>query len=314
MQERHPTTETAAAAVEHALGWTPSAVRRFSTGAAHYVFEALPAGGNAVVVRMGSPAQREEMQHGLRLVERLRLLGVPLPAVIAHGLDRPLPYVLIERLPGADLGYVMRSLSDEQLGTVAVKIADAQRATSRFGSAGRYGYAAEAELAPHAAWSAVLEANIERSRRRITAAGLFDLACVEAVIDLVKMRRAELDSLPAVPLLHDTTTRNVIVTEEGVFSGVVDVDDLCFGDPRYAAALTLAVMLAHGGPVGYVQAWMKAAGHADDRLFRLYVAMFLLDLMSEHGQTFNGNECPSMAEEREGVLRAFTQAIQVASA
>ena len=49
---------------------------------------------------------------------------------------------------------------------------------------------------------------------------------------MVSAARAELDALSPVPFLHDTTTKNVIVTPEGSFSGIVDVDDLCFGDPR----------------------------------------------------------------------------------
>lgn len=33
----------------------------------------------------------------------------------------------------------------------------------------------------------------------------------------------------------------------------------------------------------------------DARQFQLYVALFLMDLMSEHGQCFNSNERPSTA-------------------
>jgi hypothetical protein len=50
----------------------------------------------------------------------------------------------------------------------------------------------------------------------------------------------EFDRIAPTPFLHDTTTKNVIVTSEGHFSGIVDVDDLCLGDPRYPAALTQA--------------------------------------------------------------------------
>jgi hypothetical protein len=47
------------------------------------------------------------------------------------------------------------------------------------------------------------------------------------------------------------------------------------------AALTLAALTASGGPTRYVDAWMNAAGFQDDRLFRLYVVLFLIDFMSE---------------------------------
>ncbi len=120
--------------------------------------------------------------------------------------------------------------------------------------------------------------------------------------------REEIDSIAPAPFLHDTTTENVIVTANGDISGIVDVDDLCFGDPRYPAALTLAALMACGGPVQYVSARLRHAGRSDDRVFRLYVALFLVDLMAEHGQTFNGNGRPSLPEARAALCRAFEQA------
>ena len=71
------------------------------------------------------------------------------------------------------------------------------------------------------------------------------------------------------------------------------MDDLCFGDPRYPAALTLAALMVYGGPVSYVSAWLRHAGQPDDKLFRLYTSVLLLDLMAEHGNIFNGNGTPS---------------------
>src|SRR4051812_29093264 len=103
MSDGPPTAEMAAAAAERATGWTPAAVHRFPTGAAHYVFEVLSASGASVVVRMGVPRQRESMERGLRLAQRLRRLGVPLPETLAAGLDQPYPFVVMERLAGSDL-------------------------------------------------------------------------------------------------------------------------------------------------------------------------------------------------------------------
>ena len=90
----------------------------------------------------------------------------------------------------------------------------------------------------------------------------------------------------------------------------MDVDDLCFGDPRYVVALTLASLMASGGPTRYVDAWMKAAGYRNDRIFRLYVALFLVDFMSEHGQEFNGNAPASSVDFRNRLLRVFSAHLQ----
>ena len=109
---------------------------------------------------------------------------------------------------------------------------------------------------------------------------------------------------------YDTTTKNVIVTPGGSFSGIVDVDDLCFGDPRYVVALTLASLTAFGGPTHYIDAWMNAANYNKDRIFQLYVALFLVDFMSEHGQEFNGNVLRSSADCRKRLLAVFAESLR----
>jgi len=179
-------------------------------------------------------------------------------------------------------------------------------------SAGRYGFAVKAGLAQCASWSDVLAGSLARSRRRLSGAGLFSLETADRVEALLEAVNSEASQFQAVPFLHDTTTKNVIVTPDGRFSGIVDVDDLCWGDPRFAVALTLAAIEASGGPRHYVAAWMRLAGFRDDRLFRAYVALFLLDFLSEQGTVFNGNEVSANAERRPRLLAAFERALRAA--
>lgn len=302
---RQASANLAAAIALRVLGRAPCSIRRFSTGARHYVYDLDFDCGSPVVVRIGEPSAHAEMAGALNLSRLLRPLGVPLPAVLADDVAAPLPWLVLERLKGTDLGAVAQRLSAEQLDRIAAQVARAQAVTAGTGLAGRYGYASRPELASYTTWSQVLDANLARSRRRIASAGLFDVGNVDVVQDRVNALRRELDDIDATPFLHDTTTKNVIVTPEGDFSGIVDVDDLCFGDPRYPAALTLAAMTAQGGPVGYVSAWLRHAGQSDDLIFRLYVTFFILDLMSEHGHSFNGNIGPSTPEARAALWRAF---------
>jgi aminoglycoside phosphotransferase (APT) family kinase protein len=304
--------QLAAAIAARVLGCAPVTVRRFRTGARHHVFEIAFAGRPAVVVRIGDPSARAEMTGAVHLSGLLRPRGVPLPAILAEDVRAPHPWLVLERLPGTDLGEVIGRLTEAQLQAIAASVVQAQAIAAQTGSAGRYGYAARAKQAPHAAWSDVLDANLARSRRRIAAAGLFDVALVDIVQAEVTASRAQLDMIAPTPFLHDTTTKNVIVTAEGTFSGIVDVDDLCFGDPLYPAALTLAVLLAYGGPVSYVSAWLQRAGQPDDRIFRLYVTLFVVDLMAEHGQPFNGNERRSTPDARAALCRAVERNLALA--
>jgi aminoglycoside phosphotransferase len=297
-----------------ATGHSPIQVKRFETGSQHYVFEASFEHRAPVVVRLAAEHSRSAMIGASRLSKMLRPLGVPLPEVIAEDLNPPFPHLILERLAGTDLGKVIASLPPHRLEGIAAEVVRAQRIAASTASGGRYGYAMEPEAAPHGQWSKVLDDNLARSRTRIITAGLFDLGPVRAVDAAVAVARAELDALPPIPFMHDTTTKNVIVTSAGTFSGIVDVDDLCFGDPRYVVALTLASLLASGGPTDYVDSWMKLAGFKNDRLFRLYVALFLVDFMSEHGQVFNGNQQASSPAERQLLLQVFAEQFQQATA
>jgi hypothetical protein len=293
-----------------AVGCAPIEVSRFSTGSHHYVFEAKFEDKAPVVVRIAAEHSRPALVGAFELSGLLRPRGVPLPAIIAEGVNHRFPHLVLERLPGTDLGRVIGDLSDTSLEAIAAKVVQAQRDTAQTASVGRYGYAVAPADAPRERWSQVLQDNLARSRQRILAAGLFDVGAVDAVETMVSAARTALDALEPVAFLHDTTTKNVIVAPTGAFSGIVDVDDLCFGDPRYVVALTLASLTAFGGPVRYVDAWMRLAGHRDDKLFRLYVALFIVDFMSERGQAFNDNPLPSSTRDRDRLLGVLAQCLR----
>lgn len=303
-----PTPALAAQIVQHRLGHAPVEVRRFTTGIRHYVYECVFEDGSAVVARIGAPANRAEIEGGVRLSRLLRPLGVPLPELLVDGSAEPYPHMLLERFPGTDLGAVAHRLSPAQLETIAGRMVAAQAIVAALPTAGRYGYAADPRTAPFARWSAVLEADIGGDLDRIARAGLFDLGPAGQVGSALEALRSDLDRMPATPFLHDTTTKNVIVTEGGTLAGIVDVDSLCYGDPRLTPALTLASLTASGGPVGYVESWMAQSGQPMDRLFRFYVARCLVSFMAEHGQDLNGNNPADDAGERERLQQVFWEA------
>ncbi len=303
-----PHEQLARAIVAKELGWQAERVQRFNTGLDFFVFDVSGSTGN-VVVRVGRPAKAAVLTQGVALRARLRDLGVPVPETLAAGHAEGFPYIIQPRLPGSDLGNLMHALDTPSLTGIAEAVAAAQKATAQLGEAHRYGYAATAESAPHDRWTDVVAGHIARSEQRLAGTGLFPDAVFDQTRSLFLRHEEALVRVPATPFLHDTTTKNVIVTPQGGFSGIVDVDDLCFGDPRYAPALTEVAMLVHGGPLDYVRTWMALAGHRRDSVFQFYVTVFLLDFMSEHGTTFNGNEAASRPEDRARLMALFNQSL-----
>ena len=293
------------------LGSRAVSATRFTTGSCHWVFDVRLETGASVVLRMTTAPLRPAMAGALHLNELLRPMGVPLPRVLYADIDATFPTLVLERLFGTDLGHVMTSLDKKSLEAIAPQVAEAQEIVSRLPSAGRYGYAVTAETAPCASWPDVLAGSLARSRRRLSGAGLFSMDTADRVEALLGVVHSEAGQIQAVPFLHDTTTKNVIVAPDGRFSGIVDVDDLCWGDPRYAPALTLAAIQAFGGSDQYVATWMRLARFRDDRLFRSYMALCLLDFLSEQGTAFNGNEAARDAEGRARLLALFEGALRI---
>lgn len=199
------------------------------------------------------------------------------------------PSLLLERLPGDDLGAVYGTLTLPQKRTLAREVAAAQRIAAALPPAAGYGYALtydDAALRP--SWKHVLDASLARSRRRIRRAGLVDPATVERVQAAIDREAARFAGVTPCAFLHDTTTRNVIV-HRGRLSGIVDVDTVCFGDGLFALALTRMALRAMSADVAYVDAWAAELGldrEAEERL-TLYTAVFCVDFLAEVGQRFN---------------------------
>ena len=303
-----PTETEARRLTAEALGVEVRGAQRFRTGLQHFVYEVALANRRTVVMRMTRAVERAVARNALRLSRQLRPLGVPLPKLLAADVEAETPWLLLERLPGVDLGAAVDALPDARLEEIAGGVAAAQRLVATTPSAGRFGYAPVPDSAPYDRWSRVVIAHVNRSRERIAAAALFDIDAAERLRQRVEAMAGQLDEMPATPFLHDATTKNVIVTAEGGLSGVVDVDDLCFGDPRYVAALTHVALIANDLSRAYAACLMQAAGWRDDILFRLYIAAFLLDFMSEHGQRFNDNQRPSSPEARTRLLALYEAA------
>ena len=306
---RVPTSEAASEAASRMLGERPISLSRFTPGSSHWFYDAaMPRGGSAVI-RLTSPDRRGEMASALHLNTLLRPRGVPLPAVLGQDLEGAFPAIALERLPGTDLGHVINGMGAGALEAVADGVARAQSATAGLDGSGRHGYAPAAGEAPHASWPDFLEAEISKLERRLVLNGLFDPGLADEAREAVSAFIPKGRDIRPTPFLPDTTLKNVIVSPGGILSGIVDVDDLCWGDPRYAPALTLAGIHAFGGPAMYVSAWMARSGHADDALFRCYVAICILGFLSERGEAANGNPAPRDPDTLEFLLAAFRGAL-----
>ena len=293
-----PSETDAATAVRAALGAEPRALRRFPTGLCHFVYDVELTDGRRVVARLASADNAHLLEAGVTWSALLRPRGVPLPAVLAsdfHARVIPFPFVLLERLPGVDLGVAYGELTRADKKRIAVEIVRIQGLVHTLPAGRRFGHTTTPDDAPHASWSAVLEALLEASAPELARLELGRAQPLERVRARLEALRPALDRVAPTPFLDDATTKNVIV-DAGRLTGIVDVDELCYGDPLLTVGLTQMSLLHAGHDLDYTEAWMAVLALSSERreLVRLYAALFGVGFLAELGQRFNRDAAPQV--------------------
>lgn len=277
------------------MGLEVGSIRRFPMGLAHYVYDVQTEDGRSLVVRLARSDLGAAFASAIHWHSLLRPRGVPLPELHYAEVDEQrhgFPVMILERLRGTDLGDVYQALTAADKRALAGAIVRIQHVVHALPLGSGYGYGRAPDdpmLRP--SWNAVLVEHLERSRKRIRAASLVDERWVDRVQEAIDRASAVLAGVSPTCFLDDTTTKNVIV-HDGELTGIVDVDEVCYGDPLRTPALTQAALVALGYDTDYVDAWLDSirASTEDRRAVQIYTAMYCVDLLSELGMRFNKHE------------------------
>jgi len=222
-------------------------------------------------------------------------------------LDDPFPYMLLERLPGADLGQVYLGLSASAKQVLAGRMAAIQRAVGVLPMAQGFGFAysyEHADAAGKRSWAEVVAGDIAQSEERIRRLGRIALSYVERVRAVLADYEPNLQRVKPVPFLDATTTKNVIIYQSAL-SGIVDTDVVCFGDPIFTLGLTNTALLSMGADTDYIEYWLDAMGANREQrvMVVVYSLVLCLNFLGELGQIFN--QPVEYSEARAETLRSI---------
>lgn len=287
-----PTENDAQRILFDRLGKRTKSIKRFPTGLANYVYDVITEDGENIVVRLARRDLKHFFEGAIYWYEKLIDKRVPLPTLYYAELDENIngfPVMIMNRLAGKDLNDVYPSLTSNQKKEIVREIAFIQKNVATLPLGKGYGNARFTEdISLHKQWVEVLNASLDRSRKRIQEAEVQSTDIIDKVRGAIHQEQEYFNTVKATCFLDDTTTKNVIINE-GKLEGIVDVDSVAFGDPLFTVALTKMSLLASGYDTDYIEYWIDELHLNSNQQIALdlYTALFCVDFMSEIGQVFN---------------------------
>jgi len=309
-----PNAHDVATVVRSRLSLEPVEIRRFQTGLCHYVFSVTTADRQKFVVRIATPETTPLLAGGIYWNEFLRPVGVPLPKIVASNVEPAeiqFPFVILEQIPGHDLGAVYRTLSSPDKLQIVSELVRIQKRVSLLPEASGFGLAYSYSEPPrYRGWEAAVLAILERAQQRMQRSVHPGRPYARRARLILTRDPTYFAAIRPVPFLDDTTTKNVLV-DQGRLTGIVDVDQLGFGDPLLTIGLTQTSLLASGHDVDYVEHWMDLLDLDEEqrRVVRAYSLLYCADFMSELGLPFNKDEQPEIDLEKFARLKSIFETL-----
>ncbi|MBA3536478.1 MAG: aminoglycoside phosphotransferase family protein [Tatlockia sp.] len=253
----NPNKQIASSIVRAMTGEDILSVLRMQTGDQNFVY-AVKTSVAEYILRMTDRNNKHKFHAAIEWQKMLLPLGIPLAEFIKSDLDSECssyPALLMRRLPGDDLINVYPDISNADKKNLADEMVNIQSLCISLPEGPGYGIHDSYEPAKtEKTWYEFIIKRLELCKKHITKAALFDRNLAKQVLNIAKEREESFRIVRPTPFLWDASERNVLVYK-GKISGIVDVDDICFGDPLLVIALTSTCLELEGFDTVYTDHW-----------------------------------------------------------
>lgn len=254
---------------------TPQTIERCAVGQGNYVY-IVECKGIKYVVRCSS--ERDTYNDSIYWLEKLAVIDVPVPKVIAKGKYNEYEYMILTYIEGKDIGIVYDQLMDEDKRVIAKEIVHIQNQVATLELD---------DLETDWSWSAFINYILERAQERIVQNGYFDVEKVERLRGCLEQLKDYFASIKPVAYLDDISSKNLLV-HNGQISGIIDIDWMGIGDKLTYVALTNMALLNMEYDTDYVKYILEEmqVNDVEKKAFLFYTLMYCVDFMGERGMQF----------------------------
>ncbi len=260
------------------LGKPPEQLERCSNGYGNYVYIVKYSATNYIL--RCSP-ERNAYTETIYWLQALSKIDIPIPQIVSHGQFEGFSYLILTYLEGNDIGDVYLSLSSCEKKLIAKELVSIQKKVSSL------------SLSPGSNWSwyKFIYELLDRAEARIAQNGFFDIAKVKALRNDICKLAHYFSEIKPIPYLDDISTKNLLI-HNGRISGIIDIDEMGFGDSLSYVALTYMALLNleyDTDYIGYILSEMVLDADAE-RAFIFYTLIYCVDFMGERGMCFTDKQ------------------------
>lgn len=236
-------------------------------------------------------------------IPKFKALGIQVPDILAEDYSKiliPFSYQVLSKIEGEDLGQVIEKLSDRQLKDLAKEIAEIFNKVKMIPSSDKFGViwgGGDDEISD--TWTERMKIWIEESKERGLSTGVMDDEIAAIAENLYERFQAYFASIKPTTYYGDICSKNVMINN-GVFSGLVDLDGLTQGDPLEAIArIKLSWYGTRYGDI-YSTAIMDELGLDQEQrsLVTVYALLNQISWACENGIQFNQNTKAEVDEQK----------------
>ncbi len=236
-------------------------------------------------------------------IPKFKALGIRVPDILAEDYSKnliPFSYQVLSKIDGEDLGQVIETLSDQQLQNLAKEVANIFEKVRTIPASDKFGViwgGGDDEISD--TWTERMEIWVEESKQRGLSTGVMDDEIAAIAENLYKRYQSYFSLIKPTTYYGDICSKNIMINN-GVFSGLVDLDGLTQGDHLEAVGrIKLSWYGTRYGDI-YSTAIMDELGLNQEQrhIATMYALLNQISWACENGIQFNQNTKAKVNEDK----------------
>jgi len=277
----------------------PKEVVRMTTGICNEVY-LVKLKDKSVIVRMNELDRF--LKGSSKNIPTFKSKGIKVPDILFEDYSKqtiPFGYQIMSVIEGEDLGAVIHTLTPEQMKTIAQEISNILIKLSDLPTNGKFGWIDDSDSKLVDSWSDVMLRMYHDMVDRNDKTNVVGKELIDFASNLISKHKNYFDKVPSKYVYDDLSGKNVMI-KNGKFSGLVDLDQIMYGDLLEPVGRIKASW--YGTKYGkiYTDAVMEYLGLSKEQqeMVTVYALLNRISWLSEIGIQFNQNTSTNIDPKR----------------